>query len=670
MPKIDISVIIPLYNRVALVAQTISSVQSQTYLHWEALIIDDGSTDGSMELVEKISKEDARIKVLKRNRHPKGAPVCRNIGLEHASGEYVIFLDSDDLLAPFCLERRFTHISDLANVDFMVFPMLLFKNRPGDMDILWNIDNEREDDLARFLRLDALWQTSCPIYRRTSLLKIGGFDEDLPFLQDYELHVRTLCAKFVYVKQMHVEPDCFLRRHEGESISQKGFDTKKSFLDKEMVYRKILKTLLAYHRKEYILYVSSLFFNLSKKWLQKYGDLNRSLACWENIHSILETDLYYKSMDYLEKLNQYYQKGNVSVLLEINKIEKSIPLIFSHQNHNLNLITQSNFTHFNTKKPFFSIVIPENAQINNLSLLLKQVFNQTYPYFEVLIINPCLTEDSRKVIENYALQEKQIKIIYHEQDTKDIREQLNKAIEQTKGEYIWLVDTPDFLDNTFLADVIGYLTRCSHTGLIYYLGGRNSGLCNWNGYAGYKDETNWSDSFYKNGERIVKKLLFVNNNLPAPDTVLFDKNVYKAASRAYLNSSLNSKWLLYSHILLYGDILFVSKLSGPYDLQSNTNTQVTYKPDISIKELSEILLSMSRHFLIKPDIRKRIISSFVNIWQDVNKLGAIPFRINFAIYRNLSKADHSTSQIVLMRLIKNFIRTNIPIRFVKKRSPK
>src|SRR5688500_10558850 len=96
-----VSVVIPVYNRVTLIQETLQSIIDQIYPYWEAIIVDDGSTDGSYDLVLKIAESDRRIKAFRRDREPKGAPVCRNIGVTKSAGQFLIFLDSDDLLAPF-----------------------------------------------------------------------------------------------------------------------------------------------------------------------------------------------------------------------------------------------------------------------------------------------------------------------------------------------------------------------------------------------------------------------------------------------------------------------------------------------------------------------------------------------------------------------------------------
>ncbi|MDT0687295.1 glycosyltransferase family 2 protein [Autumnicola psychrophila] len=95
-PKI--TVIIPTFNRAHIISETLDSVHNQTFRDWECLIIDDGSTDNTSEVLKNYL-QDRRFKYFQRpETREKGACTCRNIGIEKSSGEYIQFLDSDDVL--------------------------------------------------------------------------------------------------------------------------------------------------------------------------------------------------------------------------------------------------------------------------------------------------------------------------------------------------------------------------------------------------------------------------------------------------------------------------------------------------------------------------------------------------------------------------------------------
>lgn len=91
-----VSIITPVYNAQDYLEETILSVLNQTYSNWELLLIDDCSTDNSYEIIEKYLKKDKRIKYLKNEKN-SGPAITRNRGIEESKGEYIAFLDSDDL---------------------------------------------------------------------------------------------------------------------------------------------------------------------------------------------------------------------------------------------------------------------------------------------------------------------------------------------------------------------------------------------------------------------------------------------------------------------------------------------------------------------------------------------------------------------------------------------
>ena len=100
-----ISVVIPAYNRARLIPRALKSIQQQTHRNWEAIIVDDGSTDETAEVAARLAREDERIRFLRQEKNA-GAQAARNLGIRAARGEWVAFLDSDDVFLPESLEIR------------------------------------------------------------------------------------------------------------------------------------------------------------------------------------------------------------------------------------------------------------------------------------------------------------------------------------------------------------------------------------------------------------------------------------------------------------------------------------------------------------------------------------------------------------------------------------
>ena len=100
-----VSIITPTYNSEKFISATIQSIQNQSYSFWELLIIDDGSTDKTTEIISQFSKTDSRIKTILLEQN-QGTGIARNTGVTQANGRFIAFLDADDLWRPNKLERQ------------------------------------------------------------------------------------------------------------------------------------------------------------------------------------------------------------------------------------------------------------------------------------------------------------------------------------------------------------------------------------------------------------------------------------------------------------------------------------------------------------------------------------------------------------------------------------
>ncbi len=241
--SVDISIIIPNYNREAILHETLDSLLDQSNSNWEAIIVDDGSTDRSMEIAQKYQAKDSRFKVVERTSLPKGAGNCRNLGLSLSRGTSVIFLDSDDILAPHCLERRQQIREDHKSHDFLVFQIASFTAIDETPDYYWNINTD-EPDVDRFMKLDAVWQTSSVLWQRDFLLRIGGFDPQLACWQDVDIHLRALLTKNIRYKKFFDEtPDMYYRRHDMNTISQQNIRSREKLLSRKIIIQKLMKLL-------------------------------------------------------------------------------------------------------------------------------------------------------------------------------------------------------------------------------------------------------------------------------------------------------------------------------------------------------------------------------------------------------------------------------------------
>ena len=192
-----VSIIIPVYNSASFVVEAVRSALNQTYHNVEVIVVDDGSTDKSLSLIESI--HDERLRVFSQIN--QGACVARNRGIVEARGEYVKFLDSDDILYPDAVAIQLEQQSRLGKGE-VVF---------GDFDFIdehGNVFYENVFDEKTYLSTDqdfwflTNWEMliTCPLHRREYLVDYKGFDNRLRGGQESFLHIKLsfMGIKFIY----------------------------------------------------------------------------------------------------------------------------------------------------------------------------------------------------------------------------------------------------------------------------------------------------------------------------------------------------------------------------------------------------------------------------------------------------------------------------------------
>jgi GT2 family glycosyltransferase len=279
-----VSVITPTKNRLRLLCETMDSVAAQSFDAWEHLIVDDGSDDGTAEEVARRAAADLRIRYIQRTGGKPGANVCRNLGISQSQADLIIFLDSDDLLAPGSLARRVAVMERNEDLDFVTFQTGVFQNTPGDLGR--QLDPELiGDDLLRFLFLECPWQTTAPTWRRSALDRLGGFDESMLSWQDVDLHIRAVAGHMKYLRfpevdhhMRWVQDSC--RTSALQRSSPQHLKAAQAILEKfeDVVW---VSAGMNWVRQRAL---CSLYFFVSENWVRS-GDLWSALGAWQNVRT-------------------------------------------------------------------------------------------------------------------------------------------------------------------------------------------------------------------------------------------------------------------------------------------------------------------------------------------------------------------------------------------------
>lgn len=221
-----LSIVMPVFNHPEELRPMLNSILASTYQDWELLAIDDGSEQETLSVLEQYASRDERIHFIRREQMPKGAQTCRNMGLEQAKGEFVVFFDSDDYITPNGLQMRVKEIEAHPDLDFMVFRNGVFSENgfhtePGKDIFGCPIF---KDDIAAFCSRILPFVVWNNIYRREALLRHGiRWDTNLLSLQDLDFNIQTLLGGMRYAYSS-CPPDYGYRTRrdgEGQSISKK-----------------------------------------------------------------------------------------------------------------------------------------------------------------------------------------------------------------------------------------------------------------------------------------------------------------------------------------------------------------------------------------------------------------------------------------------------------------
>ncbi len=210
-----VSIIIPTYNRALFIGETLDSIISQTYQTWECIVVDDGSRDYTKELMEFYCTKDKRITYHQRpTDRRKGPNSCRNLGYAFSKGKFINWIDSDDILLPFAIEKKVYHIR---NNDVSISTVKYIDDMKRPIELVHQYFSPKNLIEDYFLGKITFY-TITPLWNRTFLEKqLELFDENISNLDDWDFNLRMLYQN-PQLSYLH-EPLILYRQH-SNSLSQ------------------------------------------------------------------------------------------------------------------------------------------------------------------------------------------------------------------------------------------------------------------------------------------------------------------------------------------------------------------------------------------------------------------------------------------------------------------
>lgn len=265
MNHYKLAIIIPSWNCNEYIGEMLGSIIANSYVNWKCFVIDDHSTDNSIDVIKAFQARDSRIISVVRDRQPKGAQTCRNIGYELSEGaEYVIWFDADDVIAPYCFLQRIEYMDRHPELDFGIFPAKTFKEQ------LWEVDESTmvygfrfgTDSLQDMLKWCLPMVGWTNIYRRSSVKKYNLlWDTKLKSMQDSDFNISALLKglNYGFAAEENAHVDYFYR------VGQASGTTVAS------------KIKSVEHMESHLYLLNKILSSLNKKQLRLY---RRDIECY------------------------------------------------------------------------------------------------------------------------------------------------------------------------------------------------------------------------------------------------------------------------------------------------------------------------------------------------------------------------------------------------------
>lgn len=320
--SIKFSIIIPCYNVEKYIEKTIKSVLSQTYSNFELLLINDGSTDNTFKIIKQLKETDDRIRVFSQEN--LGVSQTRNKGISLSKGEFIYFLDGDDLIENNLLEKA-NEIFDKKEIDVFSFGYDVFRgenrlelsNKKFDSSILTS-----KEFLKRFFVKD-IPQSICSLIVKKEIFKNLYFKENMVVGEDLEFQIQLLLNNEINIYYSSDRFFHYIRRENSATTTNK---MNINYFNILLCFENLRKQILKKKIKEFFNYHIEIFFSaingLSKKNFTKenYADIKKELAKYDYILDSFK--FRFKKREVILLILIVLYKINLKLVLEIAKFKR------------------------------------------------------------------------------------------------------------------------------------------------------------------------------------------------------------------------------------------------------------------------------------------------------------------------------------------------------------
>lgn len=282
------------------------------------------------------------------------------------------------------------------------------------------------------------------------------------------------------------------------------------------------------------------------------------------------------------------------------------------------------------EQPLVTVIVPNYNHEKYLVQRLDSIFNQTYPNFEVILMDDCSTDNSLEILKKYSKQEKVATSVFNEVNTGNTFKQWAKGISLAKGELIWIAETDDYCEPNFLEKVLQPLQQNKEVVLAYCQSNRvnekSEVTGNWITHTDDLDATLFSNDFVMDSNQFIEKYLICKNVIPNASAVVFKKEAVDLNQHFDIAPEFRycGDWMFYFKLIVNKKIAFVGDSLNNFRYHS---TSVIAKAVQSENRITIINIDYKMRFVLMHYLSKMKISNYDKI-----KAKNILIKRNFLTY--------------------------------------
>lgn len=601
-----ISVIVPVYNTEKYLDKCLDSLLNQTYNNLEIIVVEDGSTDNSKEVLKKYA-DNKKIKII-YNKKNSGLSYSRNVGLENATGDYIGYIDSDDYVDLDYYEKLMHAIID-NKADIAICDMKVVDEETNTETVSRCCNS---DEFTVYNVVDnGLAASACNKLFKKELISKYKFAEG-KVNEDIAVVIPTL----VNAKKISYANTYYYYVQRGGSIQNSSFSDKRF----DIFYG--VKTTLERIKdnKDYESLKDAIVFNQlivlllyvipkEKNWhrrkeiLKKYNELVSEYKIRQNhiFWTFLQNcgkkhRIYYKMLFKLNCEGHYFLSnsliGMYDLLSKVLKPKKVIP-----DNINLEdlILLAKKQKELPDEEIKISVVVPNYNYAKFMHQRIYSILRQNYKLYELIILDDNSKDNSRKVIDDICNSLKEyinIKSVYNTTNSGSAFKQWKKGMELATGDYVWIAEADDYCEAKLLRTLVNPIKKdknvmisYSDTAFIDTFG--NIILKSIKPEIDIQKSGHWDKSYINNGLNEIKNYSYLNCTIANVSSAIIKNGDYEEYLKMSGEFKQAGDWLFYVNLISNGDIAYSNKILNYYRVHGN-NVSSTMNHQKHIDEINKI----------------------------------------------------------------------------------